>query len=72
MGTENIIKEKGNTPTVCISLKRIMLVKARLKPNKFEPASPIIIFAGAKLYVKKPIQEPTIEDAKIIAKLFPI
>ena len=66
------MKEKGNMPIVWGSLKRIILVKARLKPNKLEPASPIIIFAGAKLYVKKPIQEPTIEDAKIIAKLFPI
>ena len=72
MGTENIMKENGNMPTVLGSLKRIILVKARLKPNKLEPASPIIIFAGVKLYVKNPIQEPTIEDEKITAKLFSI
>ena len=41
--------EKGNIPIVVVSLNKIMLVKARLNPNKLEPASPIIIFAGVKL-----------------------
>ena len=45
IGTANIIKEKGNIPIVSGSPSKMILVNARLKPNKLEPASPIIIFA---------------------------
>ena len=48
-----------------------MLKIARLKPRRFDPESPIIIFAGKKLYFKNPKHDPAnaIENKQYI--IFP-
>ena len=41
-----------------------------MEPSKYEPPSPIKIFAGKKLYLRKPIDDPIIAEHKKINSKF--